>query len=94
MQRHVAEARSSIEARVLDLIDERAWLDLTCELVPAGQPDSENPLDPDEAPGREEGAALLVASKLRDIGFDVDLISLPRIRRPPRGVARGRGKRR
>jgi acetylornithine deacetylase/succinyl-diaminopimelate desuccinylase-like protein len=75
LQRRVAEPRSSIEERVLGLIDERAWLDLTCELVPAGQPECENPLDPDEAPGREEGAALIVASKLRDIGFEVDLIS-------------------
>lgn len=75
LQGHVGEARSPIEERVLDLIDERAWLDLACELVPAGQPNCENPLDPDEAPGREEEAALVVAGKLRDIGFNVDLVS-------------------
>jgi acetylornithine deacetylase len=54
-------------------IDERSWLDLTCELVPAGQPDAENPLDPDEAPAREEGAALFIAEKLKDMGFSVSL---------------------
>ena len=46
---------SALEHRVLGRITEQAWLDLTCELVPAGQPDAENPLDPDEPPAREEG---------------------------------------
>ena len=64
---------TEIERRVLDRITEKAWLDLTCELVPAGQPDAENPLDPDEAPAREEGAALFIAGKLREMGFTVTL---------------------
>jgi acetylornithine deacetylase len=46
-------------------------LDLACELIPAGQPEAENPLDPDEAPGREEGAARLIGQKLTDMGFSV-----------------------
>jgi hypothetical protein len=54
---------TEIERLVLDRITEKAWLDLTCELVPAGQPEAENPLDPDEAPAREEGAALFIAGK-------------------------------
>lgn len=62
---------TAIERRVLDRITEKAWLDLTCELVPAGQPEAENPLDPDEAPAREEGAALFIADKLTDMGFKV-----------------------
>lgn len=57
---------------VLSSITEQAWLDLACELIPAGQPEAENPLDPDEGGAREEGAALLIADKLRDIGFAVD----------------------
>jgi acetylornithine deacetylase len=60
---------------MLDVPNAQDWLDLTCELVPAGQPDAENPLDPDQAPGREEGAAHVVAGKLRDIGFEVELIA-------------------
>ncbi len=64
---------SPLEQRVLDRITEQAWLDLTCELVPAGQPDAENPLDPDEAPAREEGAALFIADKLRAMGFETSL---------------------
>lgn len=64
---------STIEQRVLDRITERAWIDLTCELVPAGQPEAENPLDPDEAPAREEGAALFIAAKLEQMGFAVSL---------------------
>jgi acetylornithine deacetylase/succinyl-diaminopimelate desuccinylase-like protein len=66
---------SEAEARVLSLITEDAWMALACELIPAGQPDSENPLDPDEPPAREEGAALVVAAKLREMGFTVDLVS-------------------
>lgn len=64
---------TDLERRVLDRITEQAWLDLTCELVPAGQPDAENPLDPDEPPAREEGAALCIADKLRDMGFAVTM---------------------
>ncbi|MBR1191766.1 M20 family metallopeptidase [Bradyrhizobium sp. AUGA SZCCT0160] len=62
---------TEIERLVLDRITEKAWLDLTCELVPAGQPEAENPLDPDEAPAREEGAALFIAGKLQEMGFAV-----------------------
>jgi acetylornithine deacetylase/succinyl-diaminopimelate desuccinylase-like protein len=66
-------ALAAIEERVLERITEQAWLDLTCELVPAGQPDAENPLDPDEPPAREEGTALLIADKLEAMGFAVSL---------------------
>jgi acetylornithine deacetylase len=62
---------TEIERRVLDRITEQAWLDLTCELVPAGQPEAENPLDPDEAPAREEGAAIFIGDILREMGFSV-----------------------
>jgi acetylornithine deacetylase/succinyl-diaminopimelate desuccinylase-like protein len=62
---------NEIERRVLDRITEKAWLDLTCELVPAGQPEAENPLDPDEAPAREEGAAIFIGDMLRQMGFAV-----------------------
>ncbi|MEH2523977.1 MULTISPECIES: M20 family metallopeptidase [unclassified Bradyrhizobium] len=62
---------SEIERRVLERVTEKAWLDLTCELVPAGQPEAENPLDPDEAPAREEGAAIFIAGKLQEMGFAV-----------------------
>jgi acetylornithine deacetylase/succinyl-diaminopimelate desuccinylase-like protein len=62
---------TDIERRVLDRVTEKAWLDLTCELIPAGQPEAENPLDPDEAPAREEGAAIFIGNKLREMGFAV-----------------------
>jgi acetylornithine deacetylase len=68
-------AATATEQAVLDGIDERAWFDLACELIPAGQPEAENPLDPDEPAGREEGIALLLAEKLRGLGFEVDLVS-------------------
>lgn len=66
---------SSTEAKVLSLITEQAWLDLTCRLVPAGQPEAENPLDPDEPPAREEGAALVVADILKGMGFSIDFVA-------------------
>src|SRR4051794_9049815 len=62
---------TEIERRVLDRITEETWLDLTCGLVPAGQADAENPLDPDEPPAREEGAATFIGAKLSEMGFAV-----------------------
>lgn len=66
---------SGIERRVLARIDEAAWLDLACALIPAGQPEAENPLDPDEPPAREEGAALFIADILRSMDIPVDLVA-------------------
>lgn len=63
----------SLRDKVLAFITEDAWLDLACELIPAGQPEAENPLDPDLPGGREEGIALLLADKLRALGFAVEL---------------------
>ena len=64
--------RPAIREKVLEAITEQAWLDIACELIPAGQPEAENPLDPDEPGAREEGASLLIADKLRALGFAVE----------------------
>ncbi|HUB13958.1 MAG TPA: M20/M25/M40 family metallo-hydrolase [Acetobacteraceae bacterium] len=86
-----ASVMSAMEARVLGAITEQAWFELACELVPAGQPAAENPLDPDLPHGHEEGIALAVADKLRAMGFDVTLAA----KRPGRpnviGVLAGSG---
>lgn len=66
---------SEAERAVLERITESAWLELASALIPAGQPEAENPLDPDEPPAREEGAALFVAGLLKDYGFEVELVS-------------------
>jgi acetylornithine deacetylase/succinyl-diaminopimelate desuccinylase-like protein len=66
---------SAIERAVVDGITERAWLDLACELIPAGQPEAENPLDPEDTAAREDGIALLIAEKLRAMGFAVEVKS-------------------
>ncbi|MCJ2128160.1 M20 family metallopeptidase [Methylobacterium sp. E-045] len=66
---------SDTERRVLEKIDEHAWLALACALIPAGQPEAENPLDPDEPPAREEAAALFIAGLLEDMGLSVDLVA-------------------
>lgn len=83
---------TSIEQRVLDRITEKAWLDLTCELIPAGQPEAENPLDPDEPAAREEGAAIVVADKLREMGFAVSFRTKREGRPNVIGVLEGRGQ--
>jgi acetylornithine deacetylase len=68
-----ANDMSAIERKVLDRITEKAWLDLACELIPAGQPEAENPLDPEDTAAREEGIALLIADKLKAMGHTVEL---------------------
>src|SRR5260221_1055490 len=73
MADHPMNNLSALEKRVIDSITEDAWLDLTRELVVAGQPDSENPLDPDMPSGHEEAIALLVAGKLEAMGLGVEL---------------------
>lgn len=45
------------------------------ELVPAGQPAAENPLDPNMPPGREEGVARAVAERLKDYGLSVEMVA-------------------
>lgn len=52
---------------------EQRWLSILRELVPAGQPAAENPLDPDMPPGREEGIARVVAARLEKYGLSVEM---------------------
>lgn len=66
---------SPTEKKVLESITEAAWLSIARELVPAGQPRAENPLDPDMPHGYEEGISTLVADKLRDYGLSVELVA-------------------
>src|SRR5260370_1291367 len=89
MADHPMNNLSALEKRVIDSITEDAWLDLTRELVVAGQPDSENPLDPDMPSGHEEAIALLVAGKLEAMGLGVEL----RAQQPGRpGLSRRRSR--
>lgn len=76
---------------ILSSITEQAWLDLACELIPAGQPEAENPLDPDEDGAREEGAAILIADKLRNMGFSIDFATKTEGRPNVLGLLRGEG---
>jgi acetylornithine deacetylase/succinyl-diaminopimelate desuccinylase-like protein len=66
---------SSAELRgaARSLVTEQRWISILRELVPAGQPAAENPLDPDMPPGREEGIALVVAARLRGYGLSVEM---------------------
>ena len=53
--------RGDREQQVIAEITEQRWLALARELVVAGQPSAENPLDPDMPPGREEAVAQVVS---------------------------------
>ncbi|MDY7544635.1 M20/M25/M40 family metallo-hydrolase [Glaciimonas sp. CA11.2] len=64
---------SDLEQKIVNAIHYEDWLALTSDLVTTGQPDSENPLDPDLPSGSEEKIALCVAAKLRALGLDVEL---------------------
>lgn len=64
---------NALEQKIVNSIHYDDWLALTSELVTTGQPDSENPLDPDMPSGSEEKIALCVAAKLRALGFEVEL---------------------
>ena len=59
--------------KVLAEIKEEDCIELIKELVPAGQPAAEDPLDPDELPGSEEGASALIAQKLIEMGLQVEM---------------------
>jgi len=64
---------SDLDREVLERIREDEWLALTTELVAAGQPAAENPLDPDMPSGREADIADVVAGKLKAMGLEVSL---------------------
>lgn len=61
------------ESAMLAAITAERWLGLADELIRAGQPAAENPLDPDLPSGSEEGIARVVADKLEAMGFEVQL---------------------
>jgi len=63
----------SLRGRVLAEIKEEDCINLIKELVPAGQPDAEDPLDPDQLPGWEEGFSAVIAKKLIELGFEVKM---------------------
>lgn len=62
-----------LEESVINRITADSWFELVRELIPAGQPAAENPLDPDLPSGREEGIAKVVAAKLEAMGLSVQL---------------------
>ncbi len=64
---------SPLQQSIVSAISYEGWLKLTSEMVVTGQPDSENPLDPDMPSGSEEAIALYVADKLRALGLEVEM---------------------
>jgi acetylornithine deacetylase/succinyl-diaminopimelate desuccinylase-like protein len=83
---------SPLEKQVMASITEDKWLRLTRELVIAGQPAAENPLDPDMPSGHEEGIALVVADKLNAMGLTVELKAKEPGRPNVIGTWKGRGQ--
>lgn len=74
MQRDTSSS-ANVELRdaVRSFVTEQRWISILRELVPAGQPAAENPLDPDMPPGREEGIARVVAARLAKYGLSVEM---------------------
>ncbi|MBI3562000.1 MAG: M20/M25/M40 family metallo-hydrolase [Gammaproteobacteria bacterium] len=64
---------TSLERNVISRINADSWFDLVRELIPAGQPAAENPLDPDMPSGKEQAIATVVAAKLQAMGLSVRL---------------------
>ncbi len=64
---------SDLKSKILEAIKEEDCVQMIKNLVPVGQPDAEDPLDPDMPHGREEGISLHVAELLKEMGFDVQL---------------------
>jgi acetylornithine deacetylase/succinyl-diaminopimelate desuccinylase-like protein len=62
-------------AQIAAEITEQRWLALARALIVAGQPASENPLDPDMPPGCEAGISEVVAAKLTELGLAVEPVS-------------------
>jgi acetylornithine deacetylase len=73
MNAPLSQNLSHLERTVCEAINETDWLELTSTMVVTGQPDSENPLDPDMPSGSEEAIALFVAERLRGMGLEVEL---------------------
>ena len=69
----IPSAVSELRDAVRSFVTEQRWISILRELVPAGQPAAENPLDPDMPPGREEGIALVVAARLKEYGLSVEM---------------------
>ena len=82
---------TSLEQKVTARITEERWLDLTTEMVQAGQPHSVNPLDPDVPAGEEESIALFVAGKLESMGMEVEKYESQRHRPNVVGRLKGSG---
>jgi acetylornithine deacetylase len=68
-----SSASSELRETVRSFVTEQRWISILRELVPAGQPAAENPLDPDMPPGREEGIALVVAARLKEYGLSIEM---------------------
>jgi acetylornithine deacetylase len=73
MNAPLSQNLSHLERTVCEAINETDWLELTSTMVVTGQPESENPLDPDMPSGSEEAIALFVAERLRGMGLEVEL---------------------
>jgi len=67
------EIATELKIKILEGIKEEECVNLIKELVPAGQPDAEDPLDPDMPHAREEGISSVVADILRKMGLEVQL---------------------
>lgn len=67
------EWTEEFKKKILKGIKEEDCVKLLKELVPTGQPEAEDPLDPDMPGAREEEFSKFVAGKLEEMGFNVTM---------------------
>jgi len=88
------EIQGQLRDKIIGAIKEEELVEFIKEIMRAGQPAAENPIDQSLPSGKEEGVSLVVADKIRAMrGFDVQLLSEIPGRPNVVGVKKGSGGR-
>ena len=85
------EITKELRERIIASIKEEELIEFIKEIIRAGQPAAENPMDQSLPGGKEEGVSLVVAEKMRASGIDVQLHSEIAGRPNVVGIKKGSG---
>jgi len=87
-----SEVTKELRERIIASIKEEELIEFIKEIMRAGQPAAENPMDQSLPGGKEEGVSLVVADKIRASGIDVQLYSEIAGRPNVVGIRKGSGR--
>ncbi len=90
-QKQKKEMSKELRERIIASIKEEELIEFIKEIMRAGQPAAENPMDQSLPGGNEEGVSLAVAEKMRASGIDVQLHSEIAGRPNVVGIVKGSG---